>query len=153
EGQALLRALGRLQEVDRQRVGQVAAAHPELMEIAATPAETAPLPGTGKHVGEDVGRIETSIGTISSALRAAGIGAIERVVSPLLPRGVDLAAVETGALVRIRQQVIGAGNVLELGRRLGAARIEVRMMLFGQLAVGLFDLVRAGGFRAAEDFV
>jgi hypothetical protein len=58
-----------------------------------------------------------------------------------------------GALLRVGQDLVGFLGFLELLLGLGIVRIAVRMVLHGQLAVGLLDLVVRGVAVDAEDFV
>src|SRR5439155_1307151 len=54
------------------------------------------------------------------------------------------------ALLRVREHVVGVLDLLEALLRLGVARVRVRMVLPGELAVGLLDLVLARALRDAE---
>jgi hypothetical protein len=58
-----------------------------------------------------------------------------------------------GALLRVGEDLVGFLGLLELLLRLGVVRIAVRMVLHGQLAVGLLDLVVRSVAVDAEDFV
>jgi hypothetical protein len=58
-----------------------------------------------------------------------------------------------GALLRVGEDLVGFLGLLELLFGLGIVRIAVRMVLHGQLAVGLLDLVVRGVAVDAEDFV
>jgi hypothetical protein len=65
--------------------------------------------------------------------------------------GGDLAElVVEGALLLVAEHVEGGGDVLELLLRLLVARVDVRVVLLGELAVGLLDLVVAGRLGDAE---
>ncbi len=77
----------------------------------------------------------TGMGVAAAGL-AVGIVAIGLLRRPLLAVGVDLAAVEPGALIGVGQQFVGGRNLLEPRLRLGVAGIQVGMVLLGQLAVG-----------------
>ena len=68
------------------------------------------------------------------------------------PRGVDLAAIEAGALFRIAQETIGRRNILELPLGALVAGIEVGMQLLGQAAIGLLDIIRGSRLVDAENF-
>jgi hypothetical protein len=57
--------------------------------------------------------------------------------------GVDLAAVETGALVLVAQQVIGLGDVGETLRRLRIVLVAIGVQFLGKLAVGGLDVLLA----------
>src|SRR5262249_44755308 len=60
-----------------------------------------------------------------------------------------------GALVRVGEHLVGLLGLLELLFRLLriVTLVAVRVVLHGQLAVGLLDVVLAGVLRNAEDFV
>ena len=126
----------RFGEGDRDRVGDIGAALLEATTAGAGPA--APPPGA-EEIGEQVFRVEAAeiAGTGSGAASAARIRPVKRAFVTV---GVDLPTVEPAALLRIRQQVVGARNVLEALLDIGPPRIEVRVILLGELAVSLFDL-------------
>ena len=71
----------------------------------------------------------------------------------LLAAGIDVAAVEPRTLIGITQQVVGRRDRLEafLGHRI--TRMQIRMVLLGELAVGLADIIRSGLRRHAEHLV
>jgi hypothetical protein len=82
------------------------------------------------------------------ALRAGSSAA--RAVAAAEPRperarrvalGVNLAAVETGALVLVAQQVIGLGDVGETLRRLRIVLVAIGVQFLGKLAVGGLDVL------------
>ena len=54
---------------------------------------------------------------------------------------VDLAPVETGALVGIRQQIIGVGDFRKALARLGVILVAVGVQFLGQLAIGGLDVL------------
>ncbi len=56
-------------------------------------------------------------------------------------------------LLQVAQYFIGLGGLLESGFGLGIALIMIRVMLHGQLAVGLLDCLRRCVFGDAENFV
>src|SRR6185312_13133866 len=82
-----------------------------------------------------------------------GVIAVEALRRTLRAGRVDLAAIEAPTLLGIAQQVVGGGNLLELVFRLALARIEVRVMLLGELAIGLADVLVAGVLRDAENLI
>jgi ABC-type uncharacterized transport system permease subunit len=57
------------------------------------------------------------------------------------------------ALVRVGEHLVGLFGLLEAVLRLLVTLIAVRVMLHGQLAVGLLDVVVGGAFGQAEGFV
>ena len=66
---------------------------------------------------------------------------------------VDLAPVETGALVGVGQQVVGVGDLREAFTRFGIILIAVGVELLGQLAVGGLDVLLAGSAGHAQNGV
>jgi hypothetical protein len=62
-------------------------------------------------------------------------------------------AVIRGLLVRIREHLVGLSQLLELLFRGRIVRIAVRVVLQGQLAVGLLDLIIGGVLGNAQDLV
>ncbi len=61
-------------------------------------------------------------------------------------------AIVVGALVRIREDLVRLGDLLELGLGIGRG-IPVRMEFHRLLAVGLLDLIVGGTARDAQHFV
>ena len=127
-------------------------------EAAAT-AKAAAAPA--KHLAQDVVQVDTvelGAGAAEAVLRArpaattAETAAVERVIAArgVTPIGVDLAAVELLALVLVADQVEGGGDAFELLLGGLVALVLVGVVLFGQLAEGATDLVRAGRARHAE---
>jgi hypothetical protein len=91
---------------------------------------------------------------VAGALGALGEAAIGRSLGRPFGTGlVDLAAVVARALVGVRQQRVGARDRLEALLGLVVARVEVRVVPLGELAVGLVDLVRTGVRLDPEDLV
>jgi hypothetical protein len=123
-------------------------------------AERAPPrapPRSPEQVGEQVGGVAevlvTGCRVIAPGPAGVGVLAIIALLRALGTGGVDLAAVEAGALFRVAQQVVGGRDILELVRRLGVARVEVRMELLGELAVSLVNLVLGRALGNAQDLV
>src|SRR5262249_16211116 len=79
------------------------------------------------------------------------IGPAERVAAGA-ERGVPEAVV-LGALLVVRQDRVGLAGLLELGLGLRIFRILVGVVLVGELAVRLLQLVRRGAAADAENFV
>src|SRR6185295_1515565 len=95
--------------------------------------------------------IERLFGAVFGAARLIAVAAVERPFRrPLLAAGVDLPAIEPGPFLRIGQQFICGRDRLEtlLGRRF--SRVEIRMVLLGELAIRGADLVVGRSFRDAE---
>src|SRR3546814_14848420 len=80
-------------------------------------------------------------GPVLRPLSTLAIVAIERTLLPLRARRVDLAAVVARPLVRIGQQGVGGGDLLDAPLGLRFARVQVGVVLLRQLAVGATDLV------------
>ncbi len=70
-----------------------------------------------------------------------------------LTAGIDLAAVESLALLRISHNAIGLGDLFETLLDVRVARVQVGMEFLGQLAVGGLDVVRAGGLRNSQNLI
>src|SRR5205807_1188408 len=82
----------------------------------------------------------------SVPLREVAVVALTRAFGA---RGIDLAAIETGSLVRIAQQIVSRGDLLECFLGLLVAGIEVRVQLLGQFAVRfLYLLLRCLPFHS-----
>ncbi len=106
---------------------------------AAKSAETA-----AEDAGEDVADV-AEVGGVEAAAEAAG---------PCV--GVEGGVAETvilGLLVRVTQDLIGLVDLFELCLGFGAVRVQVRVILLGQLAVCFFDLVFGCALVDTEDFI
>ena len=128
----------------------ILAAHGE----AAT-AAGASRPAFPEQIAEQVREradvLKTRGRAVSRRVFAAGVFPVVALLRPLLAAGVDLAEIETAALVRVAQDVIGRGDLLELLLGGLIAGIEVRMQLLGELAVSLGDVLGSCGLRDAEN--
>ena len=84
---------------------------------------------------------EARVGRVG--MRRAGLGevAIISMLRSFRARCIDFAAVEARTLVRIAQEVVGHRDVLEFLFGFLVARIEVRMQLLRQAAIGLLDFL------------
>jgi hypothetical protein len=119
---------------------------------AAAPA----APEEGKEIVGLLGRNPLGrMGLVALARRALGEPPIARigVLWPLGPAGVDLAAIEALALLFVRQEIVGAGDLLEAGFRRLVAGVEIGMVLFGELAVSGAEFVLARFLLDAQNFV
>jgi hypothetical protein len=67
--------------------------------------------------------------------------AIEGAVRPLVAGGIDLASVEALALGGVREEIVGGVDRLELRLGLFLPGVEVGVVLLGELAVGLAELL------------
>ncbi len=92
----------------------------------------------------------------AAAETGAWTAASARTFEPLEARlalGIDLAAVERLALVRLAQQLMGGADLGELARRLGVVLVGVGMQLLGKLPERLLDVVLARRPRHPQDLV
>src|SRR5918993_5872565 len=153
-------AAGGRRERHTQAVGHRHAAHVEPVAAGAkrkaARARAGPAASrAAEHVGEDVAHVDKGLlaarPLILGAAEAAGMVAIEAARRRLLAGGVDLAGIEAAALLGIRQDVVGLRDLLELGLGRLVAWVEVGMMLLGELAERLADVVVRGGPRYTKD--
>lgn len=134
------------QEIDAERITRVRALGVEIG--AGAPAE-----GLGEDPVQVLG-IEGLLGPVLGPARVVAEVAIELTCGRLLlARGVDLAPIEAGALLRIGQQGIGRGDRLETLFGFLLARIEVGVMQLGELAIARPDLRLRRGSRYAQQFI
>src|SRR6195256_6278789 len=82
---------------------------------------------------------EARVSRVGMRRAALGEVAIISMLRSFGARRIDFAAVEARTLVRIAQKVVGHRNVLEFLFGFLVARIEVRMQLLRQAAIGLLD--------------
>ena len=68
-----------------------------------------------------------------------------------LALGIDLAAVELGALLLVADNLVGGVRFGEFLLRLGIVLVLVRMEFLGEPPVCLLDLVGIGGFLDAQN--
>src|SRR5690606_5923191 len=150
---ACLLAARQLFERDRGGDVEVLATRPlRLPRLRATAREAA------ENLADDVVAVERIAGARAAACRrpaegaptagagARASGALAETLETLEARlalGVDLAAVELGALVLVADDLIGGVDFGEAFLRLRISLVLVRMVLLGELAEGLLDLGRA----------
>src|SRR5690349_10920038 len=72
---------------------------------------------------------------------------------PLRAALIDFAPIVAGSLVRVREQIVSGGDRFETSLRLRLPRVEIRVELLGELAVGLADLVGTGVRLDAEHLI
>ena len=147
QGDPLLAAARGHQERHAQTVGDRHAAHVEAPAAMAT--------SSAEHLGEDAAHIDkrfVSAGPLVLAAEAAGTGlvAIKAAWRHVLPGSVDFARVEATPLLGVRKQVVGLADLLEPGLRGLVAGIEIGMVLFGERAEGLSDVVIRSSPRNAQ---
>ncbi len=116
-----------------------------------------------------VAQIRAARGTLASAAHAAtediGKDIAEDIAEPAGARAAESAApggttqagmaelVVGGLLLIVGQHLVGFRGLLEACLGLFVARIAVRVILHGQAAVGLLDLILRGAFRNAQNLV
>ena len=128
-----LRAGGRLLEADLQIIAQVGPGHGPGAAAARAAAKAEQIAENIAEVGEDVVR------TAKTARAALEAGMAEAVIA--------------GAPVGIAQHVVGFRGFLELAFGFGIPGVAVRVILHGELAVGLFYLVFRSVAGHAQHFV
>ncbi len=87
------------------------------------------------------------------AFLAGGIAVVLPLLVDFMALGVDLAAVEAGALVLVGEQVVGRTDFAETGCGVGLAGVDVGVVLLRQLAIGGADGCLIGGALDAKGFV
>ncbi len=141
---------GGIDEADGQRVLHVAATHGM---AGGTPVGA--LAGSAERLGEESFQVflaEPAAGGFVAFL-AGGVAVVLALLVDFMALGVDLAAVEAGALVLVGQQVVGRTDLAEAGGGVGLARVDVGVVLLRQLAIGGADGCLIGGALDAKDFV
>ena len=109
---------------------------------AAKPAKAAAEEGAEDVAQVHVAHVEP---TEAAATKATGS---EVGVHPGVTKLVIL-----GPLVLVGQHLVGLVDLLELRLRLCIARVQVGVILLGQLAVGLFQFIVRGGLGHAQDLI
>ena len=135
-----------------------------ILETSAAGAAGFSSPAAFEHVG----KVETAKIEVRSPARDRrdlrenpGPGAVRAASGPRVSlgrRGIDVVGVEPDlivnlALLGIAQNFVGFGKRLELLFRRLVARVDVGMILAGQLAKCLANIVRRSGLLHAQDFV
>ena len=147
-------AVHRVEEVERQMVLGVLAAHREPPSPAGCATGAA---ASAERLGENalqVLGVEARGRVVFLASRRVAEVAIERALRRHFVAGaVDLAAVVAGALVLVAQQVVGDADLLESLPHLRLSGVDVGVVALGELAVGGADGGVAVGLLHAEDFV
>src|SRR4029077_17162632 len=139
---ALLGAVHRLEKIDAEPILRILSAHGEAL-TASRAAALSPSEQIAEQIGELADILEAGASMVTRAFRPAGEIAIILLLRPLLPARIDLAAVIAPALLRIVQDRIGGGDLLELLLGRLVARIEIGVQLLGELTIGLGDVRRA----------
>ena len=97
--------------------------------VAASCAAAAAAEEVAEDIAEDITHVAAEIETAKAASSAAAL--FEGCVAEL---------VILASLIRIRQDRIGFGGLLELGLGILVSRIDIRVILLGQLPVGLLQV-------------
>ena len=119
---------------------------PAKARLGATPAEQ-PFENAA-----EVNLVAGEILWVKAARTAASTSAAKAAAAKALREGgvavgVDFTPVEAGALVLVRQQIIGARHLGEACCRLGVALVGIGVELLGELAIGGFDVLLARAAR------
>ena len=109
-----------------------------LLAAAAEPAEPAAEEGAENIAQVDVSHVEPA-----EAAPGAEVG--------IHPRMAEL--VIFGPLLFVGEHLIGLVDLLELGLGGLVVGVHVRVVLFGQLPVGLFNFIIRGAFADTQDFI
>ena len=113
-------------------------------------AEVDPF-GTAAEAAHALAGAEPALAGAKPARAAAAPAEAER--HRRIPVDIDLAAIESGALVLVGQQVIGLGHLGETLGRLGVPRIAIGVQFLGELAIGALDVLLGRAARNAQDRV
>ncbi len=139
-----------IDEADGQRVLHIAATH-----ALAGGSPIGALAGSAEGLREESLQIflaePASRGFVT--FLTGGVAVVLPLLVYFMALGVDLAAVEAGALVLVGQQVVGRADFAEAGCGVGLAGVDVGVMLFRQLAIGGADGGLIGGALNSEGFV
>ena len=116
---------------------------------AAGTAETAKATAA-EQIAEDIAQVNTAAETAAKAATEATAG----LAGPIV--GIDPSETELVialALVRVGKNIVGLVDLLELFLGVLIAGVQVGVVLFGQLAVGAFDLGIGGVFADPQHLV
>ena len=132
-------ALGGVFQGDFHGVAQVVAA----VDLTATACT--PCAATAEHVAKNIAKGFSKAATAAKTATHAAVGVYA---------GVTVLVISS-ALLAVREHFVGLFGLFELlfGFLGLLALIAVRVVLHGQLAVGLFQFFVRGGLADAEDFV
>ncbi len=106
-----------------------------------------------EELAEDVGRLRRHALLEAEAAGGAAAPAERTAAGTASVHAGGAELVVAGALGLVAQDVVGLLHLLEARLGLLVAGVAVGVVLTGQLAVGLLDLVGRGGARDAEDLV
>src|ERR1017187_439275 len=118
----------------------------------SSPFGTAPAGGCPAGAGSEMGEIEAVEIEVGTALPAASRGA-RRAGAGKAVVGIETELVVHGTLLGVAQYVVGFLDVFEALLGGLVTRVEVGMVLAGELAIGLADFLRIGFARYAQRFV
>ncbi len=140
EGDLLLHAEGRFLEGQLHLDGQVVAAGGPSLLASETAAER-----LAERAAEEVAEQVAEVGEGLEVEAAGAAGAAAQAVMAV--------GVVEFALLLVAEHLVGLGGLLELLLAIGRVAGHVGMVLAGQLAVGLLDLLEVGVPGDAEHFV
>ena len=141
----LLATLGRLHEGERDvDVNVVAADRRVRVAGSARAAKTAKAAAAAKKAVEDIADVAKVKAEAACTASAAAIARIDACVAKL---------VIARALLRVGEHRIGFVDLFKFGFCVLVPRIQVRVVLFGKLAVSLFQFVVAAALLHAEHFI
>src|SRR5207249_400903 len=134
------------------------------VRAAARPARTGGRPGAATAAPEQPAeQVAQPVTGPPGAARAATAPGLPEEVAQVEPESAALLPAETArhrphrvvllAALLVGQDVVGLGDLLETVLGVGVALVGVRVVLAGQLAVGLLDVVLGGVLRDTEDLV
>ncbi len=123
-------------------------AHPQaLSPLGAGAAGGAAAKAAAEEAAEDVPQIAKVEAALETAAETTGACAI----AGIHPGKAEL--VVALALVAVAEDLIGLVDLLESGLGLLVAGVQVRVVLLGQLPVGLLNLCLCGALLDAQDFI
>src|SRR3954453_11186660 len=125
QGELLLAAVDRIEKIKRQAIVRVLSSHADIAARLPTENFRKEIVAAG-----EVGK--SGIACVRVGCTGVGEIAVVSLTRPLGTGRIDLAAVETRALLRIAQQVVGGGNLLELLLGLLISGIQISAEFFRQ---------------------
>ena len=141
----LLAALGRLHEGERDvDVNVVAADRRVGVAGSARAAKTAKAAAAAEKAVEDIADVAKVKAEAACTASAAAIARVDARMAKL---------VIARALLRVGEHRVGLVDLFKFGFCVLVSRIQVRVVLFGKLAVSLFQLVVAAALLHAEHFI
>ena len=126
----------------------------EAAKTAASPAGAAAPGGTGETLWAEIKAFEIGVGTEAAGTRPRAAAAESfKPLEARLALGIDLAAVECLAFVRVAKKLMRRVQFGKARCRFGIVLIGVGMQFFCKLAIGAFDVACACFAIDAQDLV